>query len=434
MTEHRRQGAAAGAAAGAGAGGEWVAPGILRLSLPTPYPVGDVNVYAVLGRVPTLVDVGPGSPAAREALMRGLAAHGLELRSFAQVVITHTHLDHFGFLRHWFAAPAVTAAALAPAASPAPEPFRGAEPVRSPDGRPRQPGSAPGAADGILAREAAGHAGAGCAGDLAAGDDATGDGGRRLAASRPRLLAHRWGARHFRGGDDPDRVRFFRDFVAAAGVPAAEAGGVLQEMGLYQAAEPAVPADAWLEDGDAIEMGDDRWLVLHTPGHAQSQICLYRERDGLLISSDHLLPAISSNALLEPPPLDEHGRPVRPEPPRSLVDYRVSLQRVRALPVSLCLPGHGEPFRDPHRLIDRRLAAMEDRADRIRAALAELGGEATLYRLATYLFGNGDPAHLLLALSEVNGHLEWMESEGRVRRRLEPAAGDGGVAALFAPA
>lgn len=343
-------------ATGVPAGVRWVDDRVLCITVPTPFAVGDVNAYVIMGRVPTLVDVGPGGRRGREALEAGLAAAGLDWHHLAQVVITHTHADHFGLLRQW-------------------------------------PGS-----------------------------------------NLPPVLAHRWGARHFLGGNDPARAAFFQDFGRAAGVPADLAGSMLQALHLLMAAEPAAPVARWLEDGDEIEMGDDRWLVLHTPGHAQSQTCFYRERDGLLISSDHLLPAISSNALLEPPPLDEHGRPVRPEPPRSLVDYRVSLQRVRALPVSLCLPGHGEPFRDPHRLIDRRLAAMEDRAARIRAALAELGGEATLYRLATHLFGNGDPAHLLLALSEVNGHLEWMESEGRVRRRLEPTAGDGGVVALFAPA
>ncbi|HEY8487547.1 MAG TPA: MBL fold metallo-hydrolase [Thermaerobacter sp.] len=320
----------------------WVDDRILAVTIPTPFAVGDVNAYVVLGRVPTLIDVGPGGRSGREALEAGLAAAGLGWDDLAQVVITHTHADHFGLLRRW-------------------------------------PGR-----------------------------------------QQPPVLAHRWGARHFRGGEDPERAGFFQAFGRAAGVPAGLAGSMLQGLHLLMAAEPDVPVARWLEDGDEVEMGDDRWLVLHTPGHAQSQVCLYRERDGLLISSDHLLPAISSNALLEPPPLDERGRPVRPEPPRSLVDYRRSLRRVRPLPVRLCLPGHGEPFAGHRELIDRRLAGMADRARQILEALQARGGRATLYGLAVDLFGRGDPGHLLLALSEVHGHVEWMEAEGWVRREPEP--------------
>ncbi|HEY8415034.1 MAG TPA: MBL fold metallo-hydrolase [Thermaerobacter sp.] len=346
-------------------GSVWVAPGILRLSLPTPYPVGDVNVYAVLGAVPTLVDVGPATGEAWEALTRGLAEHGLEPRDFAQVVITHTHADHFTQLPRFLAAAAER-----------------------------------------------------------------GGGGGRVGRGRPLVAAHRWGARSFRGGDDPQRVDFFRRFARMAGVPEAEVEGMLRVLAGLLALEPRLAVDRWLDDGDVIAMGDDRWRVLHTPGHAQSQICLYRERDGVLISSDHLLPAISSNALAEPPPLDEEGRPARTEPPRSLVDYRASLGRVRSLPAPLCLPGHGEPFRDHRGLVDERLAAMDARAAQIADALEELGGTATLYDLAVHLFGRGQPAHLMLALSEVNGHVEWMEAEGRIQRR---PGGHGGEVALFAP-
>ncbi|QBS37754.1 MBL fold metallo-hydrolase [Thermaerobacter sp. FW80] len=327
---------------GVPAGVHPVDEGVLRIPVPTPFAVGVVNVYLILGRVPTLVDVGPGGRRGREALEAGLAAAGLGWDDVAQVVITHTHADHMGLLRHW-------------------------------------PGT-----------------------------------------RRPAVVGHRWGARHFRGGDDPERVRFFQGFVRSAGVPADVAGGLLQGLAALMAAEPAVSVARWLEDGDELTMGDDRWLVLHTPGHAQSQVCLYRERDGLLISSDHLLPTISSNALLEPAPLDERGRPLRPEPPRSLVDYRRSLRRVRPLPARRCLPGHGDPFGGHRELIERRLADMERRARQIRDALAARGGRSTLYRLAVDLFGSGDAGHLLLALSEVQGHVAWMESEGWVRCRPEP--------------
>lgn len=71
--------------------------------LPTPFPVGPVNVYLLDGRSPTLVDAGPDTSEAKEALLAGIEAHGRQLSEIHQVVITHSHPDHYG-LAAWVAA------------------------------------------------------------------------------------------------------------------------------------------------------------------------------------------------------------------------------------------------------------------------------------------------------------------------------------------
>jgi len=70
--------------------------GIFRLSVPTPYPVGPVNLYLILGDEPALIDSGPGTEEAWQALQQGLAAHGLRIADLRDVVVTHAHLDHYG--------------------------------------------------------------------------------------------------------------------------------------------------------------------------------------------------------------------------------------------------------------------------------------------------------------------------------------------------
>lgn len=45
-------------------------------------------------------------------------------------------------------------------------------------------------------------------------------------------------------------------------------------------------ADRLLKDGDQIEAGDLRFLVIHTPGHTPGGVCLYSE--GVLFSGDTL--------------------------------------------------------------------------------------------------------------------------------------------------
>jgi glyoxylase-like metal-dependent hydrolase (beta-lactamase superfamily II) len=66
------------------------------LALPTPWAVGDVNVYLGEGDILTLVDTGPRWDPAREALGEGLDALGYAVSDIKRLIITHDHPDHFG--------------------------------------------------------------------------------------------------------------------------------------------------------------------------------------------------------------------------------------------------------------------------------------------------------------------------------------------------
>jgi glyoxylase-like metal-dependent hydrolase (beta-lactamase superfamily II) len=66
------------------------------LELPTPFPVGPVNVYLAEGDPLTLIDTGPKAPVSRAALEAGLAAHGYRVEDLRQIIITHHHVDHLG--------------------------------------------------------------------------------------------------------------------------------------------------------------------------------------------------------------------------------------------------------------------------------------------------------------------------------------------------
>ena len=67
------------------------------LTIPTPFPVGPVNVYLVKeDDGPTLIDVGPRFGPAQEALREALAARGYQLSDVKRVILTHAHSDHCG--------------------------------------------------------------------------------------------------------------------------------------------------------------------------------------------------------------------------------------------------------------------------------------------------------------------------------------------------
>lgn len=66
------------------------------IPLPTPFPVGPVNVYLAEGEPLTLIDTGPRDPATLAALEAGLREHGYRVEDLRRIVLTHLHVDHFG--------------------------------------------------------------------------------------------------------------------------------------------------------------------------------------------------------------------------------------------------------------------------------------------------------------------------------------------------
>jgi glyoxylase-like metal-dependent hydrolase (beta-lactamase superfamily II) len=96
---------------------------VQRISVPTPFYVGPVNVYLIQEEPLTLIDVGPRTDEAIEALRTGLARHGHRLSDIQRIIITHAHADHYGLAKtvveecgasvyiHAWDAPAVSPAA-----------------------------------------------------------------------------------------------------------------------------------------------------------------------------------------------------------------------------------------------------------------------------------------------------------------------------------
>jgi glyoxylase-like metal-dependent hydrolase (beta-lactamase superfamily II) len=74
------------------------AAGIHRLSIPTPFAVGRVNVYLIEDEPLTLIDAGPNSGSSLDELQRQLAAHGHAIEDLELIVVTHQHIDHIGLV------------------------------------------------------------------------------------------------------------------------------------------------------------------------------------------------------------------------------------------------------------------------------------------------------------------------------------------------
>lgn len=75
------------------------AVGIHRLSIPTPFAVGRVNLYVIEDEPLTLVDAGPNSGSSLDELQRQLGGLGHSIEDFGLILVTHQHIDHIGLVR-----------------------------------------------------------------------------------------------------------------------------------------------------------------------------------------------------------------------------------------------------------------------------------------------------------------------------------------------
>jgi glyoxylase-like metal-dependent hydrolase (beta-lactamase superfamily II) len=80
-----------------------LAPGpdmkIHKISVPTPFYVGPVNVYLIEEDPLTLIDAGPRDDSSIAALRSGLARLGYRFSDIRRIIISHAHADHYGLAR-----------------------------------------------------------------------------------------------------------------------------------------------------------------------------------------------------------------------------------------------------------------------------------------------------------------------------------------------
>ena len=72
---------------------------IVPLAIPTPFYVGDVNVYLIKEDPLTLIDVGPKTDDAYRTLVEKLGQVGVRLSDIRRIVLTHAHEDHCGLAK-----------------------------------------------------------------------------------------------------------------------------------------------------------------------------------------------------------------------------------------------------------------------------------------------------------------------------------------------
>ncbi len=159
--------------------------------------------------------------------------------------------------------------------------------------------------------------------------------------------------------------------------------------------------DATIEDGDVYRVPGATVRALHTPGHASNHVCFLLEPEGWLVTGDHLMSG--STVVILPPD-------------GSMRAYLDSLRRLRTLPLTALVPGHGAVMADPHGEIDRVIAHRLKRESKVVAALHRQGPAATLDTLVPEVYDDTPVALHGLARFSLLAHLQKLDEEGRVAR------------------
>ncbi|WP_132112747.1 MBL fold metallo-hydrolase [Actinocrispum wychmicini] len=173
------------------------------------------------------------------------------------------------------------------------------------------------------------------------------------------------------------------DHVEGAPWLAAKTGAPVRAFDpeLCQDAEP-------LTDDEVISVAGLDVRVLHTPGHTEDSVSL--QLDDAVLTGDTIL---------------GRGTTII----SSLGDYLGSLRRLQAIS-AVVLPGHGAELPDLATVASEYLAHREARLEQVRAALRQLGPDASARQVVEVVYADVDPSLWGPAEWSVRAQLEYLRS------------------------
>lgn len=305
--------------------------GIAKITIPTPFPVGDVNVYIVKGERLTLIDAGPKTEEAWQAFCDQLKQLNLVPSDIEQVILTHHHADHAGLLDYF--------------------------------------------------------------------------------PNNLEVYGHRINERWLSPSEAfaAEQNTFFGKLFVEFGIPAEYQKfiNVMKEDRKFTCDRSLT---GFLAEGD-IPFGLSDWKVVETPGHAQSHIGLYREKDGIYIGGDHLLAHITPNPIIEPP------LPGETERPKSLLQYNNSLRKLLDIPILFVYSGHGKEVYHVNDSIHTNLKHQHARALKVKKWLEN--ESLTVFEACQRLFPKAYKKELSLTISETVAQFDYLTDLKEINRTNE---------------
>ena len=152
---------------------------------------------------------------------------------------------------------------------------------------------------------------------------------------------------------------------------------------------------AALSDGERIDVAGVQLRVLGTPGHTADSASFVVGSAEAVLTGDTIL---------------GRGTTVVAHPDGNLADYLDSLQRLRDLGGATVLTGHGPVLPEAAGAAQMYLEHREQRLAQIRAALAELGADATARQIVELVYADVDRAVWWAAELSVEAQLAYLRA------------------------
>lgn len=144
-------------------------------------------------------------------------------------------------------------------------------------------------------------------------------------------------------------------------------------------------------------------------GHAPDQVAFFNRQHKCLFGGDLLIGHISSNALVEP---NEQGNRMK-----TLIQHKHSLTSCLSLEADLVYSGHGITIEKPNDLIQKRLLAMDAKAETFKNYIQT--GISTANEIAQLHYKHKYEKEFPLVMSEIIGHLDYLEEQRKVEKECD---------------
>jgi glyoxylase-like metal-dependent hydrolase (beta-lactamase superfamily II) len=147
-----------------------------------------------------------------------------------------------------------------------------------------------------------------------------------------------------------------------------------------------------LIDGEVIDAAGLNIRVMATPGHTADSLSFVL--DDAVLTADTVL---------------GRGTTVIDQEDGSLADYLESLQRLRGLGPRTVLPGHGPDLSDLAAVASGYLLHRQERLDQVRAALRDLGDDASARQIVEHVYVDVDEKLWDAAEWSVQAQLDYLQ-------------------------
>ncbi|MEF8901223.1 MAG: MBL fold metallo-hydrolase [Halovenus sp.] len=170
----------------------------------------------------------------------------------------------------------------------------------------------------------------------------------------------------------------------------------------------SVEIDVEVSGGDILEVGKEL-TVVETPGHCPASVSFVDEDGSRAFVGDHIVEGFVPTPVMTLEPGTESRA-------RSLPTWVETLTDFRTLDLEIAYAGHNEPVTNVRSRIEEMLEEFQSGADQT-AEIVRGEGPLTAYQVHTKMHGSHPASESLPLLSFTAGHLDLLESQGRVETR-----------------